>query len=200
MSTDSLISLAGFAFVMSLSPGPANLLLLASGANHGYLRSLPLLLGISCGFLMMVGAVGIGLGQLLASHPGVDLTLRLLCGGYVIYLAWQLAKLRQMGSELEQQGIAPLGFIQASLLQWLNPKAWAVALMLNIAYASAATTAGLLSIIIVFALVNLPTISLWALSGTALRRWLSTEGRLVSFNRLMALLLLATMLPMLVTN
>ena len=184
---------------------------LASGANFGFRRSLPLVLGISAGFLTMVFLVGMGLGPLLQRFPAVYGVLKIACIAYVLWLAWKIARSApnkpapQLG-EAKESAAQPFGFFQAALLQWLNPKAWAVALIVTVSYAApapGATTAGyaasLLLVIFFFALVNLPSISLWAASGMALRRLLSEPRRLRRFNLAMALLLVLSMAPVVLT-
>ncbi len=196
MAADTVLALIGFAFVMSISPGPGNFLLLASGANFGFARSLPLMLGISAGFLAMVFAVGMGLGTLLQRVPELDLALRIACGLYVLWLAWRIAGSRSMGSGGAQALGQPIGFLQAALLQLVNPKAWAVALVVTVTYTDPGRfTSSLLAMIAVFALVNIPSISVWALSGAGLRRFLATGRRIVFFNIAMAALLVASMAP-----
>jgi len=198
MDPDTAVALIGFAFVMSISPGPGNFLLLTSGANHGFVRSLPLLLGISSGFLTMVFCVGIGLGQVMQQVPEIQTGLRLLCGGYVLWLAVRIARSRALGNTDSQSMTRPVSFIQAALLQLLNPKAWAVALIVTVTYTTPeAYMPSLLLMITIFALVNIPTISIWALSGAALRRALATGNRIVWFNIAMALLLVGSMIPVL---
>ncbi|SLN44666.1 LysE family translocator [Oceanibacterium hippocampi] len=198
MSIDTALALTGFAFAMSISPGPANFLLLASGANFGYLRSLPLLLGISLGFLAMVFLVGMGLGELLRQFPVVNDVLKLACAGFVLWLAWKIANSRTMGGGEGQAMARPLGFVQAALFQLVNPKAWAVALIVTVGYTDPdAYLTSLLLLILLFAVVNLPSISVWAISGVALRRLLGEGRRIVVFNIAMALLLVASMVPVL---
>lgn len=211
VTSDLLLALAGFAFVTSVSPGPANLLLLASGANFGFRRSLPLVLGISAGFLTMVFLVGMGLGPLLQRFPAAYGALKVACIAYVLWLAWKIAKSAPNTSapklgEATESAARPFGFLQAALLQWLNPKAWAVALIVTVSYAApapGATTAdyaaSLLLVIFFFACVNLPSISLWAASGMALRRLLNEPRRLRRFNLAMALLLVLSMAPVVLT-
>ena len=103
MPLEMILALIGFAFVMSISPGPANFLLLASGANFGVLRSLPLIFGVSLGFLSMVFAVGLGLGQLLKEAPMVETGLRIACGAYILWLAYKIAGARSMGSDADNE-------------------------------------------------------------------------------------------------
>ncbi|MGO1120860.1 LysE family translocator [Rhodovibrionaceae bacterium A322] len=196
MAIQSLFALMGFAFVMSVSPGPGNFLLLASGVNFGFWRSLPLVLGISLGFLSMVLGVGLGLGQLLESTPWLYAGLQVSCGLYVVWLAWKISRSRSLGPDKEEVLDKPISFIQAALFQLLNPKAWAVALIVTVSYGDPdGGLMALLLLILVFALVNLPSISLWALSGVALKRLLGQGRRVVVFNHIMALLLIVTMIP-----
>ena len=198
MSIDSALALIGFAYVMSVSPGPGNFLLLASGVNFGYRRSLPLVFGISLGFLTMVFVLGIGVGEVLRQVPEILIALRLICGAYVLYLAWKIAHIRSLGSGAGPTVDAPIGFIQAALFQLVNPKAWAVALILGVSYTDPNNyLVSLIILIAVFAVVNVPTISIWAISGQALRRLLASDRRLRFFNLFMALLLVGTMVPVL---
>ena len=198
MSLDSILALVGFAFVMSISPGPGNFLLLASGVNFGFLRSLPLVLGISFGFLSMVMAVGLGLGPVLQSSPLLYSALKLISVGYVVWLAWKIGRSRGMGRAEDSRLDKPITFLQAALLQLVNPKAWAVALIVTVSYGDPQSyLSSLLLMILIFALVNLPSISVWALTGVALRRVLGRGRRVAVFNLIMALLLVGTMVPVL---
>lgn len=197
MNPDTLIALVGFAFVMSISPGPGNFLLLASGANFGLARSLPLLFGISGGFLAMVFAVGLGLGTVLRTWPAVDIALRIACGLYVLWLAVRIARNRSLG-EGDGAVAQPVGFVEAAAFQLLNPKAWAVALVVTVTYTvPERLVPSLIATIAVFAVVNLPSLGVWVVSGAALRRTLARGRRVVVFNIAMAVLLVASMAPML---
>ncbi|MES0871658.1 LysE family translocator [Pseudovibrio sp. SCP19] len=201
MSFESALALMGFAFVMSISPGPGNFLLLASGANFGFSRSLPLMFGISLGFLSMVFGVGVGLGQVLAEFPVLYTALRTICAAYVLWLALKIGRSRALGSGETEKMAEPISFVQASLFQLLNPKAWAVALIVTVSYTSAESyMTSLLLLIAVFAVVNIPSISVWALSGSALRNLLAKSNRIAVFNIGMALLLIASMAPVLLMN
>ena len=198
MSLDSVFALMGFAFVMSVSPGPSNFLLLASGVNFGFLRSLPLVLGISLGFLTMVFCVGLGLGQVLERTPLVYTVLKLVCAAYVLWLAWKIARSRALGPDGGNRMAEPISFLQAAVFQLVNPKAWAVALIVTVSYTDPENyLASLVLTIPLFAVVNLPAISVWAAAGLALRRFLGDGRRLAVFNFFMGFLLLASMLPVL---
>jgi threonine/homoserine/homoserine lactone efflux protein len=194
MPLETALALMGFAFVMSISPGPGNFLLLASGATFGFLRSLPLVLGISGGFLTMVLFVGLGLGQVLQTMPMVYATLKFVCAAYVLWLAWKIARSRAVAPEGGAAMAEPIGFLQAALFQLVNPKAWAVALIVTVSYTSPDDyLASLVLMIALFALVNLPAISVWAASGAALRGFLVKSNTIAVFNIAMAALLVVSM-------
>ncbi len=198
MSVETILALIGFAFVMSISPGPGNFLLLTSGVNFGYQRSLPLVLGISIGFLSMVFLVGLGLGKILQEVPLLYTILKFGSAAYILWLAWKISTSRSLSQTDNEEMGKPLSFLQAAFLQLLNPKAWAVALILSVSYTNPEQYLfSLLLMIGIFALVNLPTISVWALSGVALRHILGNGKRIAVFNIAMALLLVASMLPVL---
>ena len=196
MSLESVLALIGFAFVMSVSPGPGNFLLLASGANFGIARTLPLVFGISFGFLSMVFAVGLGLGEVLKAYPIIGMGLRIACAIYIFWLAWKIANSRGIGPENADKMEKPFTFPQAASLQLVNPKAWTVALIVTVSYmAPDAPFSSLIHLILIFAVVNLPSISLWAVSGHGLRKFLARGSRIVVFNIGMAVLLVVSMLP-----
>jgi threonine/homoserine/homoserine lactone efflux protein len=198
---DTALALMGFAFVMSVSPGPGNFLLLTSGVNFGFGRSLPLILGISLGFLSMVVMVGLGLGQVLKAHPVFGHAIRLACGLYVLWLASKIARSRSLGSGGEQQMGQPFSFVQAAMLQLVNPKAWTVAIIVTASYVDPARPAtSLAALVVVFALVNIPSISLWAISGKALRIFLGQGNRIAVFNIAMAVLLVGSMAPVILAS
>ena len=198
MSPDTILALIGFAFVMSISPGPGNFLLLASGVNYGFLRSLPLVFGISLGFLTMVFFVGLGLGQVLQSKPAVYTILKIACAGYVFWLAWKIARSQSIAPGDRKEMEKPISFFHAALFQLVNPKAWAVALIVTVSYTNPDRyLTSLILMILIFAVVNLPSISVWAVSGVVLRRIMGGGRRVVVFNILMALLLVGSMMPVL---
>jgi len=194
MKLEILTALAAFAFIASVTPGPNNLMLMASGANFGVRRTLPHLLGIVCGFFVMVILVGTGLMQVFVAFPVLYELLRILSVAYLVYLAWKIAT---SGSLSRQKAGAPLTLWQAALFQWLNPKAWAFTLTLVTVYAPTRSLAAVAFVAIVAGVVNLPSIFIWVLLGERMHRYLGNEVRLRLFNGCMALLLLATLYPVL---
>ena len=196
MSLEVLLALVVFAFVTSITPGPNNLMLLASGVNFGFRRTIPHMLGIAAGFFTLLLAVGFGLGVLLESSPWFYIALKTAGGAYLVYLAWRIAFARALGEA--KAGARPLSFAGAALFQWVNPKAWVMALAAMAAYTSAEHYAwSILVVGIVFAAVNLPSVSAWAGFGTVLRSWLSDPRRLKVFNLAMGVLLVLSLWPML---
>ncbi len=194
MTHESLIALALYALVTSVTPGPNNLMLLASGVNFGFRQTIPHMLGIALGFTAMVALVGFGLGAVLTLFPIVFNVLRVLALVYMVWLSWKLASSGSLGSG--DAKARPMTFIEAALFQWINPKAWAMALTATTLYT--VPDMYYLSVILVagtFGVVNLPSVSCWAGFGVALRGFLSVPARLRIFNVGMALLLLLSTLP-----
>ena len=196
MAADTFLALLAFALVASITPGPNNLMLLTSGANFGFLRTLPHMCGIAVGFASLLLAVGFGLGALLETWPALHLVLKLAGGLYLLFLAWRIAGSRGLA---QSPAVArPISLIQAAAFQWVNPKAWMMAVTAMVLYSNPADP-GLSVLLVAFAfvLVNVPSVSVWAGFGTVMRRHLSSPQRLRWFNLTMGLLLVATLVPML---
>jgi threonine/homoserine/homoserine lactone efflux protein len=189
----TLAALAGFAFVTSITPGPNNLMLLASGTNFGWRRSLPHLLGISFGFGVMLALVGLGLGEVFARFPGLHDGLKWASLAYLLYLAWKVATAAPPTAGDGAARGRPMGFTAAALFQAVNPKAWAMALTAVTAYGEL----GIAALTAVFVLVNLPCCGSWALLGEQMRRWLHRPRALQAFNWGAAALMVVSVLPLL---
>jgi threonine/homoserine/homoserine lactone efflux protein len=196
MNLEILTALIGFAFVSSVTPGPNNMMLLASGANFGLRRSVPHMLGISIGHSFMVTMVGLGLGRMFELYPASFIAMKVVSVAYLIYLAWKIANAAP--PKAAQATGKPFSFLQAAAFQWVNPKAWymAVTAVTNFTPDTGLLT-GALIVAGVFAMTNLPSITLWAGLGTQLRRLLTNPRRLRAFNWTMAVLLMATLWPIL---
>ncbi len=195
MTLTLLLAFAGYAFVTSITPGPNNTLLLASGAQHGFRLTLPLLMGINQGFAALVLAVGVGLGAVFEAFPVLHEVLRYGGVAYLLYLAWKIASSGASSGNAEQK---PLTFLQAAAFQWVNPKAWIMAIGAMATYApSDGFFYNALIVTVVFALVNAPCIAAWAAFGASLRNFLRASRNLRAFNIAMALLLVASLYPIL---
>jgi threonine/homoserine/homoserine lactone efflux protein len=196
MSPDPLLALVGFALVTSVTPGPNNLMLMASGANFGLRRTLPHMMGVALGFAAMTAGIGLGVMGLFEAWPPAYTVLKVLSVAYMLWLAWKIATAAPPEGRPAAEG-RPLTFLAAAAFQWVNPKAWAMAATAVTAYAPGRGTAAVLTVAAVFALVNLPSVGSWALMGQAIRRLLGSPGRLRAFNLAMAGLLLASLAPVL---
>lgn len=195
MTTELLIAFIAFAFVTSVTPGPNNMMLLASGVNFGVRRSLPHMFGISLGFMILVMAVGLGLGQLFEQVPLLYSLLRYLGAAYLLYLAWNIAQAGAPDSQGGERG-KPFTFLQAAAFQWINPKAWIMAIGAITTYTPQDDfVVNVLLIAALFALVNCPSVGLWTMAGSLLRNWLGNPRVLRGFNIGMALLLVASLYP-----
>lgn len=190
----TLPALSAFAFVSSITPGPNNLMLMASGTNFGFRRTVPHLMGVVFGFVLMIVLVGLGLAELFVRYPLAHETLKWLSVAYLLYLAWKVATATPPG-----EGSAagrPLTFLQAALFQWVNPKAWTMALTGVTVYLPPVDPwIGLALVAGLFGLINLPCVGLWAAMGVKLRRWLGDRRRLRVFNAGAALLLVVSLYP-----
>ncbi|MDP2746865.1 LysE family translocator [Pseudomonas sp.] len=195
MTTELLLAFIAFAFVTSVTPGPNNMMLLASGVNFGLRRSLPHMFGISLGFMLLVASVGLGLGQLFEQVPLLYSVLRYLGAAYLLYLAWKIAGSGAPDSQSNAAG-KPFSFLQAAAFQWVNPKAWIMAIGAITTYTPQENfVVNVLLIAALFALVNCPSVGLWTVAGSLLRNWLSNARALRVFNIGMALLLVASLYP-----
>ncbi|MEM9248999.1 MAG: LysE family translocator [Pseudomonadota bacterium] len=195
MAYEILSALAVFAFVSSITPGPNNLMLMASGANFGVRRTIPHMLGISLGHALMVFLVGMGLAAVFTAWPPALVLLKIVSAGYMLWLAWRIAHAAAPGEG--QAGGRPFSFLQAAAFQWVNPKAWAMALTAVTVYAPGTGLAAMLVVAAVFAAVNLPSVSVWAWFGQQVRHLLTNHTRLRAFNWTMAVLLVASLWPVL---
>jgi threonine/homoserine/homoserine lactone efflux protein len=193
MTPETFAALLAYAFVTSVTPGPNNIMLLASGVNFGFRRTLPHMLGISLGHGFMVFVVGLGLVGMFVAYPPARLALTVVSVFYMLWLAWKIAH----ASAPDSGGgrAQPLTFLQAAAFQWVNPKAWIMAVGAVTLYAPGQEIAALLWVMLGFVMVNLPSVSLWAAMGVGLRRLLSHPRALRAFNWTMAGLLVASLLP-----
>jgi len=217
-----------FMLVSSITPGPNNTMLMASGVHFGYRRTLAHLMGVQLGFGFMLIAVGLGLHAVLSQFPAFYDVVRFAGGAYMVWMAWSLASARpqvktQDGSAYSEPNVPtsqaasapaahhvpqaldgaqdqarPLGFWGAVLFQWVNPKAWVMAVTIMSAYVPPG--AGLLQIAplgLMFAVLGFPCSSVWVGFGSALRSYLQNPFRMRVFNCSMAAALLASLYPML---
>ncbi len=194
MTPDLLTALAAFAFVASITPGPNNLMLMASGANFGWRRTVPHLLGVSLGHGFLVLVLGLGLARVFDAYPQARTLLTLPCAAYLLWLAWKIANAAP--PEKASAKGTPLTFLQAAAFQWVNPKAVYMGITAQTTYApQGAGWTGAVAVAGVFICVNIVSVNTWAMGGTQVRRWLASPARLRVFNWTMAALLVLTLVP-----
>ena len=199
MTYEIFLALVAFAFVSTATPGPNNTMLVASGANFGFRRSLLHMAGISIGFPVMIALVGLGLMQVFDTFPILDQILRITSLAYLIWLAWKIATAAPELPDVPETAGVPLTFVQAAAFQWVNPKAWTMATYAIVQYATddmgARSTFAVIIVALVFSVVSFPCISAWVALGQEMRRFLTSPARLRAFNWTMAVLLLLSLYP-----
>ena len=191
---ETLLPLLGFAVAASVTPGPNVLMVAAASANHGVRATVPQMFGIAIGFAAMLLIVGLGLAAPFAAWPALHTALKWIGGAWLLLLAWKIARASAPGEGPQRP---PLGFIGAALFQWVNPKAWMIALAAIPAFTTPAgdmLAEGLL-VAAVFAIVCLPCTLIWAGFGAGASRILRTPAALRWFNIAMALLMVGSLLP-----
>ena|SRR6056300_266769 len=193
MTPDILTALSVFALVSSITPGPNNLMLMASGANYGFRPTIPHMLGIGLGFMFMLFLVGIGLIGVFEAIPYSYETLKLVSILYLCWLAWRVANAAPPDEETKTG--KPFTFLQAAAFQWVNPKAWTMALTAMTLYAPDRSLWAILVVTTVFGLINMPSVSLWTLVGQKMQIVLTSRIRLRIFNITMAVLLVGSLIP-----
>lgn len=183
-----------FAISAAITPGPNNVMLMSSGVNFGFRRSVPLLLGVCIGFPAMFLGIGFGLGTVFQRFPQIHDVISVVGVTYLLYLAWRIAR---SGEPEKAKNIKPLTFLQSAAFQWVNPKAWVMA---TGAIAAFTTSEGsiyrqVVDIAMIFVTASIPSALVWLFFGLGLQKMLSDPLRLRQFNYLMAGLLVLSMVP-----
>jgi threonine/homoserine/homoserine lactone efflux protein len=192
---DLLVALAVFCAVTLFTPGPNNLMLMTSGLNFGFRRAMPHVLGVVLGFSVMVLIVGLGLGAVFDAWPLLYLVLKYAGAVYLLYLAWKIAWSQPPAPEARAAG-RPISFVQAAAFQWVNPKAWVMAVGAVSTYAAVAPYPfNVVVIAALYGVLGLLSAATWLGFGTALQRVLKNPRAVRAFNIVMALLLVASLIP-----
>lgn len=193
------MSIVLFTAGATLTPGPTNTLVMSSASQFGIKRSMPVFLGSVLGFPSLLFAAGLGLDAVLKAFPQVFLFLKFIGAGYICVLAWRIANIGELASE--KQVDKPLTFLHGVAFHWVNPKSWIVGLSaissFSIPALSQLMNTSLISL--VFVSVALPCVGIWMVAGSALRRILNTRERVLWFNRVLAVLLVVSVLNALVS-
>jgi threonine/homoserine/homoserine lactone efflux protein len=195
MTFDLFFAMLAYAFAMSATPGPNTLMLLASGVNFGYRPTVPHQLGIILGLASMLALVGAGLGAAILSMPPLLIAMKAASVAYMLFLAWKIAGSGPPSSNVAQ-GARPMTLLEAALFQWVNPKAWAMALSGVAAYTRPeAYLATLGAFVTTLLAISFPVTSAWVAAGVRLRSVLQNARALRAFNWTMAALLVASLWP-----
>jgi threonine/homoserine/homoserine lactone efflux protein len=206
MTPDTLLAAGVFAVVSAITPGPNNTMLMAAGVNFGFRRAQAHLWGVNLGFTFMLLCVGLGLHSVLDRFPQIYDLLRYIGSAYMLWIAWKLASARPApttatapaDSDKPPAAIRPMGFWAAAAFQWVNPKAWVMAVTCMSTYLS--PTAGMAQVALLaglFMVLGAPCSAFWLAFGQAMRGLLQDPLRLRIFNITMALALVASLYPML---
>lgn len=194
---DALLSLIAFSIAMYITPGPNNVMVAASAANHGIRATVPHMFGINVGFSVMLFIVCAGLGSALVTFPLLLPLFRWVGAAWLLLLAWQIATAPPPGEGGRER---VLGFFGAVAFQWINPKGWMIAAGAAGEYLSPhhPLLLQLARISVIFLIVGMPCLTVWALLGSGAGRLLHSPARLRTFNIAMALLLVASLVPVLI--
>ena len=184
-----------FAITTCVTPGPNNAMIMTSGLNYGIRRSMPHYGGICLGFPLMVVAVGLGIARLFEQYPPLHVILKLGGAAYLSYLAWKIASAPV--SEINETRGKPFSFLQAAAFQWVNPKAWVLAVGATVTYTVISDTyvSQVLVIALIFLVFGAPCIMLWLWFGASLKTILQKPGYVRIFNISMAILLMGSLIP-----
>jgi threonine/homoserine/homoserine lactone efflux protein len=194
MPVDYLLGLLAFVIATAGTPGPNTMLLLASGVNYGVRPTLPHILGISGGIVGLILAVGLGLGAALMAAPRVALALKIAGISYMLWLAWRIATAGPV--KTAEGGGRPMSFLEAAVFQFVNPKAWAMAISGVAAFTTPDDFVRQLAVMMaLFAGLNVPIGLAWTGLGAGLATWLGDPRRARMFNLAMAALLVASLVP-----
>jgi len=197
MRTDVLAAMTAFCFVAAVTPGPNNLMLMTSGVNFGFRRTLPHLTGVVFGFALMVALVGFGLDAIFSRFPALLPAMRYLGAAYMLWLAYKIATAGPVREG--ESGGAPLGFFAAMAFQWVNPKGWVIAVSALTAYSVVDDYARNVAIVaLTYLAIGFPSSGAWAALGASMRRALADPRIARPFNLTMAALLVASIATVLV--
>jgi threonine/homoserine/homoserine lactone efflux protein len=199
MRPETALTVLVFASVMAFTPGPNNVMLASSGARFGLARTLPHLAGVTVGFPVMLLLVGLGLASILLASPLLQTVMKIVSCAYLLWLAFQIGR---SDTVMGDGGAAnPLTFLQAAAFQWINPKAWLMAVGAISAYTAGQGPHLYLQVAVITLItlaVTLASTWTWAAFGAGIRRYLRSARALKLFNLAMALALLASVLPILI--
>jgi threonine/homoserine/homoserine lactone efflux protein len=197
MSIEQYLALFAFAGISAFTPGPNNTLLMSSGMNFGFRRTLPLVIGVAIGFPLMIACIGLGLGQVFETFPLIYTVLKYAGAAYMLWLAYKIATSMPSSGEGTEDA-KPLSFVQMALFQWINPKGWIMAVTALAAYTVASQYyLGVALVVGTFVFMGLTSAATWAAFGSSLRNVMNDPRWFRVINVALALTLVASLWPML---
>jgi threonine/homoserine/homoserine lactone efflux protein len=197
MSQPLFIAFVVFATVMFFTPGPNNIMLLASGLNFGFRRTLPHMAGVAFGFAFMIAVTGLGLGAVFTSYPWLQTALKYAGAAYLVYLAIAIGMAGPPDPGAVQRR-RPMTFVGAALFQWINIKGWVMAIGTITAYAAIASYPWNVMVQVALSLLlGILSCVAWALAGSSLQSLVKSPRAVRVFNIVMAVLLLTSLYPVL---
>ena len=197
---DFIIEILFFAFATSITPGPNNIMVFNAGINYGFCKTIPHILGICLGFPIMLICVGLGMGSFFEKYVMLHKLFKIGAALYLIFIAWKIANTNNIRlSGCTNNKVGPISFWQASLFQWINPKAWIMAVVAVSTY----TTIGgnyyeIVRIAFIFIIVSFPCVSAWTIVGQYIRKFVTKEKYLKCINITSGLLIIMSLLPILI--
>ena len=195
-----ILSIATFTLATHITPGPTNIILLSSVLSFGYKKSLPFMIANIITYPIMMILTGLGLGVLLQEYPEVMNILKIVGISYLSWMAWKIFKDTSTYDTNEQTKEEPFTFIQSLIYPWLNPKAWIIyTSAISIFVTSEENSFFQISIIVLFIFISMIiTVYTWAFGGVLLKRFMKNEIFIKRINQTMAVLLLASMIPIVI--
>lgn len=184
-----LIAMCVFSLTMSISPGPVNMVIVSSGANHGFRRTIPFVSGTTIGFTLLLIFVGFSLLQVVSGYPELMMVLELTGSAFIIYVGYKIAS-SSPDITLEKRSVPT--FMQGFMLQWLNPKAWIACASGSTLFTDPNTHTTLLTFITVYFLICYASLAAWAVLGDQVSVLLNSNLRIRLFNLLMGGMLIAS--------
>jgi len=197
MTYDLFLGLVVFAAIAAFTPGPNNTMLMASGINFGFRRTLPLIFGVMIGFPFMIGCIGLGLGKIFEIYPIIYTVMKYVGAAYMLWLAWKIATEMPAGENGKDVG-QPISFLQACALQWVNPKAWVMAVTALSAYTVVGSYyVGVGFVVAVAIVMGIGSATTWAMFGVGLKHILNDQRYFRVINVALGVALAASLVPML---
>ncbi|RST85613.1 LysE family translocator [Aquibium carbonis] len=191
-----LTALIAFVVIATITPGGATTLAVASGAQHGFRRSIPLIAGMAGGLCSLGAGSALGLGTAIHTFPQIQVIMQGLGSAYLLWLAWKIARSGAPNATASERRSIGLG--GGLLLLWLNPKAWTVTLAAAAAFANLTASATSLAIImgLAFGVAGSVSLSIWCMGGLLLSQLLRTERQWNAVNGLLAIALVLCIVPL----